>query len=152
MKLQIINTVIVLLLIVGCSKEDDTSTKEVLLIGTWKPIKEVDVCSTGSEFNSVYSVCEQMGRTIFSLDGTLKITQYQDLDNGGCEQYNITIGQWELIENDLILSIPGESIEPTFFELSSNTLRVGYYDYDPNDLCDGGNLPSHYYTEFERVN
>ena len=32
-------------------------------------------------------------------------------------------------------------------------MRIGYYDNDPrNPSCDGGNLTSHYYTEFIRVN
>ena len=74
-----------------------------------------------------------------------------DLENGNCEQYYNSTGTWTLTGDNLSVTLDGETINPTFFELTNNTLRVGYYDNDENDPCDGGNLPSHYYTEYTRV-
>ncbi|MBL87252.1 MAG: hypothetical protein CMO82_13080 [Winogradskyella sp.] len=139
-----------LLIISSCSSDDDSNSDTGSIIGTWKPIKEVDVCSTGFEDVYDFDSCEQTGRIIFSEDGTLNITEY-DLENGNCEQYYNSTGTWTLTGDNLSVTLDGETINPTFFELTNNTLRVGYYDNDENDPCDGGNLPSHYYTEYTRV-
>tara|TARA_R110001606_G_scaffold397909_2_gene575660 strand:- start:44 stop:505 length:462 start_codon:yes stop_codon:yes gene_type:complete len=139
-----------LMIFSSCSNDDDSNSDSNSIVGTWKAIKEVDVCSTGNEDVYDFDSCEQTGRTIFSENGTLSITEY-DLENGNCEQYYSAIGTWSLSGNNLTVTTEGETNNPTFFELSNNVLRIGYYDADPNDPCDGGNLPSHYYTEFVRV-
>ena len=135
------------LILSSCSNNDDSNSTSI--VGIWKPIAEVDVCSTGSEQVYDYSSCEQNGRTTFSSNGTLNITEFDD-NTGDCiEDYNEN-GAWTLNGDNLSVIIEGETINPTFFELTDNTLRVGYYDNE-DILCDGGNLPSHYYTEFTRV-
>ena len=137
-----------LLILSSCSNNDDSNSNSI--IGVWKPVKEVDVCSTGSEQSSDYSACHQQSRYTFNADGSLTIVDYQ-LENGDCIITYNENGVWQLNNDNLTLTIGGETNNPTFFELTNNTLRVGYYDSDPNDPCDGGNLPSHYYTEFNRV-
>ena len=134
----------------SCSSNDDSNSSSNSIVGIWKPVKEVEVCSTGSEQVYDYSSCEQNGRTTFSENGTFNITEF-DLNNGNCEEYYNSSGTWELNGDNLTVVLDGETIIPTFFELTNNRLRIGYYDADPNDPCDGGNLPSHYYTEFSRV-
>lgn len=139
-----------ILFLTSCSKDKDSDNDS--LVGTWKPIREVDVCSTGSEDIYEYSVCQQKSRYVFKNDGTLTINEYDDENSSGncIEDYSL-IGTWILNENKLTLTIAGETDTPTFFKLTSNNLKVGYYDSDANDPCDGGNLPSHYYTELVRV-
>jgi hypothetical protein len=139
-----------LMIFSSCSSDDDSNSNSNSIVGTWKGIKEVDVCSTGSEDIYDFDSCEQTGRLTFSENGTLNITEY-DLINGNCELDYTRIGTWVIDNGNLSVTIAGDTDEVTFFEVSSNTLKLGQYDSDPNDPCDGGNLPSHYYTEFVRV-
>jgi len=139
-----------LMIFSSCSSDDDSNSNSNSIIGTWKGIKEVDVCSTGNEQTYNFDACEQTGRLTFSENGTLNITEY-DLVNGNCEQDYTLIGTWVIDNGNLSVTIAGDTDEVTFFEVSSNTLKLGQYDSDPNDPCDGGNLPSHYYTEYTRV-
>ena len=134
----------------SCSSDDDSNSNLNPIVGTWKGIKEVDVCSTGSEDIFDFDSCEQTGRLAFSKNGTLNFTRYE-LINGNCELSVTNSGTWVIDNGNLIIGISGDTNEVTFFELSSNTLKLGRYSSDPNDPCDGGNLPSHNYTEFVRV-
>ncbi|PQJ17042.1 hypothetical protein BST93_10240 [Nonlabens tegetincola] len=132
------------------SSDDNSNINSGSIIGTWKPIKEVNVCSTGSEIVYDFDSCIQTGRLIFFNNGTVSDTGYK-LQNGNCEQYYHETGTWSLNGNNLTAKIEGDTNNPTFFELTNNTLRIGYYDADPNELCDGENLRSYYYDEFVRV-
>ena len=134
----------------SCSSDDDSNSNLNPIVGTWKGIKEVDVCSTGSEDISNFDSCRQTGRLTFSENGTLNFTQYE-LINGNCELAVTDTGTWIIDNSNLTIGIAGNTNEVTFFEFSSNTLKLGRYFSDPNDPCDGGNLPSHNYTEFVRV-
>ena len=134
----------------SCSSDDDSNSNLNPIVGTWKGIKEVDVCSTGSEDISNFDSCQQTGRLTFSENGTLNFTQYE-LINGNCELAVTDTGTWVIDNSNLTIGIAGNTIEITFFELSSNTLKIGRYFSDPDDPCDGGNLLSHNYTEFVRV-
>ncbi|AOW20729.1 lipocalin-like domain-containing protein [Urechidicola croceus] len=139
-----------LMIFSSCSSDDDSNSDSTSIVGIWKPIKEVDVCSTGSEETYDFSICEQKSRVTFSSNETLNITDFDD-NTGDClEDYNEN-GTWSLTGDNLSVTLNGETNNPTFFELTNNTLRIGYYDNDENDPCDGGNLPSHYYTEYTRV-
>jgi len=161
-KLNLIFGILITLLVFStCSKDDNDKELEPsvnLLIGTWKPLKEVDVCSTGSESISEYSLCEQKSRLIFTShsnpdlesDGTYKyIIFYDDTECSSDDEEN---GTWSLDGEYLTITEGGYSSTPTYFKLTSNTLKMGWYDDDPNDSCDGGQLPSHYYAEYVRVN
>lgn len=140
-----------LLVFTSCSSDDDASASEELLIGTWKPVKEVDVCSTGNEEIYILDDCEQTGRITFASSGTLSILEYL-LINDICEEDFNAMGTWVLNGDNLTVTIEGDTITPTFLEVYDNFLRIGYHDVDPNNPCDGDNLPSHYYTEYVRVN
>ena len=152
-KLNIIfGLIITTLIFTACSNDDSpadgTSSK---IVGIWKSIKEVNVCSTGSETVYNYSTCEQTGRITFTSDGNINMTEFDD-GNGTCVQIYNSNGTWSLNGDNLTVNIDGETINPTFFELTTNILRIGYHDADPNEPCDGGQLPSHYYIELIRVN
>lgn len=149
-----------LMIFSSCSNDDDNDINQNtnLIIGTWKPIKEVDVCSTGSEEIFDFDNCTQQSRYVFTshdnpgleTDGTIMITE-RNLENGECATIYTGLGTWSLNGDNFVITTDGETNNPTFFELTSNRLRIGYYDDEPNNTCDGGNLPSHYYTELVRV-
>lgn len=141
---------IVIMTLANCSSNNDSNSAENALVGTWKPIKEVDVCSTGSQVSSQYSTCQQQSRYTFNENGTFSIIDYQ-MENIDCIIAYQATGTWLLSNGNLTIIAAGVTETPTFFELTNNMLQIGYYDADPNDPCDGGNLPSHYYTEFSRV-
>jgi len=163
-KLNLIFGILITLLVFStCSKDDNDKELEPsvnLLIGTWKPLKEVYVCSTGSESISEYSLCEQKSRLTFTLhsnpdletDGVFKSLSYYDNDDSDCYSHSEDVGTWSLDGDSLSVTSEGETNTPTYFKLTANTLKIGWYDDDPYDTCDGGQLHSHYYTEFVRVN
>lgn len=139
-----------LLCLTSCSDKEDSNSETPSIIGVWKPIKEVSVCSTGSEQVYEYSICEQTGRTIFNKNGTFSVSAY-DITEGNCELYYSDVtGTWEQNGDVLTLTTNVQTKSPTLFELTNNKLLIGY-DSNPNTTCDGENLPSHYYTEFIRV-
>ncbi len=121
------------------------------IIGVWKPMKSAVVCSTGSEDINELDPCEKRGKIIFSNDSTMSISvtkAYTDM----CRTIYQATGTWVLNDNKLSLTIEGETEIPAFFELVNDTLRIGGNDFDDNDRCDGDNLPSYHYTEYERAN
>tara|TARA_B110000483_G_C17842035_1_gene406971 strand:+ start:77 stop:541 length:465 start_codon:yes stop_codon:yes gene_type:complete len=135
----------------SCSSDDDsTPTPETIsIVGVWKPIKQVNVCSTGNEEIVDFTACLQMSRLTFDSNGTLNNMEYSD-DTGSCLE-NFGNGTWTLTEDNLSLNINGDISNPTFFELTNNTLQIGFFDSDPSNPCDGGNLRSLFYTEYTRV-
>jgi hypothetical protein len=139
-----------LLIFSSCSNNDDSNSNSTSIVGTWKPIKEVDVCSTGSEEAYDFDSCEQTSRLIFNDNGSFSENSYY-LSGNDCVLDYEDNGTWTIANGNLSVNYGSSNEQVTFFELSGNTLRLGQYDNDPNDPCDGGNLPSHYYTEFIRV-
>ena len=152
-KLNLLLVILIgLLIFSSCSNDDDSNSSSNSIIGTWKTVKEVEVCSTGNVETYVLHSCAQNGRTTYFENGTLSITGYH-LNNGNCEQYLNMIGTWSLNNNNLTETTEFDTFNPTFFELSNDILRIGYYVYDtdPDLTCDGENLLSHYYLEYVRV-
>ena len=93
----LIGILITLLVFSTCSKDDNDKELEPsvnLLIGTWKPLKEVDVCSTGSESISEYSLCEQKSRLIFTSHSN------PDLESDGTYKYIIFYDDTECSSED----------------------------------------------------
>jgi len=147
-----------LLIFSSCSNNDDSEpdlapepiaiTSEI--IGVWKPIKSVVLCSMGSEDIRELDPCEKRGEIIFSDNSTMSISvteAYTDM----CRTIYQATGTWVLDEDVLSLTIEGETEIPAFFELTNDILRIGGNDFEDDDRCDGDNLPSYYYTEYERV-
>ena len=129
--------------------DEESNPESISIVGIWKPVKEIDVCSTGNEETSIFSTCLQMTRLTFNLNGTLNNQEYSE-NTGDCVE-NFGEGNWSLTGGNLSITISGETNNPTFFELTNNSLKIGYYDSDPDNPCDGGSLPSHYYTEYLKM-
>ncbi|HUH47943.1 MAG TPA: lipocalin family protein [Arenibacter sp.] len=131
----------------SCSKDDDSNSNSI--VGIWKPIKEIDVCSNGSEEKIDYDSCEQTGRFVFEKSGSFsKIDNYLN-NNGDCELDESYNGTWTLSDGDLSLNFGGLSLPAAYFELSGNTLRIG--QYDDSWSCQDGSSVSYYYTEYIKV-
>ena len=132
----------------SCSNDDDNSETNPI-IGTWKPIKKVEICSTGSIETYDYSECEKTGRTKFFSNGTINITEY-NLDNGNCEQFDNSNGTWSENNGILTLTFDGFSYTPDFYELNNDNLKIGLLPSYSPIYCESGQL-SNYYIEFIKV-
>lgn len=149
-----------MLALAGCSKSDDSISdgNEHLILGTWKPIKEVDVCARCGERTYLYDNFEQQSRCIFTLStdsdgsviGLLEVIENDLLQGKTQASYN-SIGTWTLVDEELTITLEGSIVKPTFFELSDESMRIGYFDSKLNTPCDDDNMPSHYYTEFVKL-
>lgn len=143
-----------LIFISSCTSEDKELTTSELLVGTWKQTKVVYVCSTGSENVVEYNDCINNSTITFTSEGKLNRTDF----NYECVQSNARSGSWEITDGRLIVTtIEGEG-EISLFEITNNTLRLGgYFENNQNIIglnqytCDGGNLYSHHYIEYIRI-
>lgn len=86
-------------LIVSCSKDDNNNntTADDLLIGAWKPIKDVD-SSSGSNDVYTYNTCEQKSRITFEASGNIiALDFYEDENTGDCIDHSsdFVSGSWE---------------------------------------------------------
>lgn len=87
------------LFIVSCAKDSDDNNDlsgDDLLIGVWKPVKDVETYN-GVEEVYIYNTCEQKSRFTFEANGKLKILDfYEDEDNGNCIDYSsfFISGSW----------------------------------------------------------
>ncbi|OBX25139.1 lipocalin-like protein [Gelidibacter algens] len=142
-------SLISLFLLISCSPKDNSVSETNSIIGAWKPIKEIHVCSTGTQHVYEYSICEQTGRITLSANGTLSTTAH-DQTEGNCVQYDSAMGTWKLNGNNLTIIINEHTNNPSLSKLVNNKLRIGY-DADPESTCNGEGSPSHYYTEFMKV-
>ncbi|WP_055437735.1 lipocalin family protein [Lacinutrix algicola] len=126
----------------------DCNSQEETIVGIWKPIKVVNVCSSG--FEEVYDVstCGQLSRLTFLSNGVYSTSEYSD-DTGNCIEYLNANGTWGLNGTNLTVVIDGETNTPILFELTNNTLKFGYFE--DNDLCQNGEQLSYEYTECIRV-
>ena len=162
-----INFLLVILtstIILSCSDDDSKNiTKSDILVGVWKPVKEVEVFTNNSIEESQFSICHQMSRFTFFDDGSLTILEFvNDEITKECEEKKepvLTFGSWEKnLNNEYRLittytytnnqeSYTDDDIPDVFEFLSNNVLQIGYND---DEVINGKQL-KHYYTEFIRV-
>ncbi|MCF6279284.1 MAG: lipocalin family protein [Flavobacteriaceae bacterium] len=148
-KLNLVCIILIgLMIFSSCSSHDD-SNSDSIIIGVWKSIKRVHVCATGNEVIEDFPTCVQESRLTFKSNGTFNDINYVSDDTGTCMLFTEN-GTWTLIGNNPSFTTDGATRNPTFFELTSTTLRIGYYTNYPIDFCSGGAY-SHFYTEFIRV-
>ena len=137
-----------LIIFSSCSQDDDTNTDSMSIIGTWKLLKQVFVCSTGSEETYVFTTCLQ-GELTFNSDGTVNDIYYCD-DTGSPGEY-VFEGTWSLSGENLTQILNGITFNTTFLEVTEDVLRIGYYYNEGDFPCDGNNFQSHRYQEYTRV-
>lgn len=134
-----------LLLLTSCSKDDDNTSTEPsnLLIGIWKPTKEIDRCPNQSDDIYNLTECEQMSRLNFNENGTFNSVSYNE-NNNDCVISIQSNSNWVLRNGDLYVTDEGTEEIVEFFEVTNNTLRLGEFD---NEFCEGGI----FYTEYQKV-
>ena len=150
-KLQKISILILVsFFIFSCKSDDDNnsnpndSNPNDSIIGVWKPLREIDECPNGETDTFEYNECEQSGRLTFNSNGS-----YAEFGMNGnindCQIDYEDTGSWSIDNENLTITLSGESFPVTFFEINNNTLKLGQYD---DDECAGG----WYYLELVRVN
>ena len=104
--LYIMKKLIIALLFVTfytCSSSDDDTSQD-LFIGIWKITKDVDVEFNGTENIYNYTPCEQQSRYTFSADGEVTYIEYDDNQNGDCEErvnsFEHISGSWEKLSEN----------------------------------------------------
>ncbi|MDO9038732.1 MAG: hypothetical protein Q7U59_10345, partial [Lutibacter sp.] len=104
-KLNLFIYALLTLFIVSCSKDSDDNNDlsgDDLLIGVWKPVKDVWTYDGVSE-EYAYNTCEQKTRLTFEGNGNIKILSfYDDEDNGNCieDNFGFVSGSWTKISED----------------------------------------------------
>ena len=96
---QILSKLILLgsILLIGCSSNDNelpaTDSNQDQFVGAWKPIKFVSICAAETNYEEIYSACEQNGVLTVKSDGTYSQSSYYD--NGSvCEEDIVVTGTW----------------------------------------------------------
>ncbi|MDP2067460.1 MAG: hypothetical protein Q8K04_00715 [Lutibacter sp.] len=101
-KLNLFIYALLTLFIVSCSKDSDENNNAAgddLLIGVWKPVKDVETYN-GVEEVYIYNTCEQKSRLTFEGNGNIKILSfYDDEGNGNCieDNFGFVSGSWAKI-------------------------------------------------------
>ncbi|MDA9125987.1 lipocalin family protein [Flavobacteriaceae bacterium] len=145
----LIGILIGIMILSSCSSDDDSNSNSVSIVGIWKPIKEVFVCSTGNEETSDFSTCLLMTRLTFNSNNTFNNQEYSE-DTVDCLE-NFSNGTWTLITNNLTFNLSEVTVIPTFFELTDNIIKIGYYNNDNLLTCDNGSELSYSYVEYVRI-
>ncbi|MFZ2284020.1 MAG: hypothetical protein WAV86_09105 [Lutibacter sp.] len=110
---------LITLFIVSCSKDSDENNDlagDDLLIGVWKPVKDVWTYN-GAEEVEISSTCEQKSRLTFEGNGNIKILSfYEDEDNGNCveDNFGFISGSWVKI------SAGNYKVTTTYFDEFTN--------------------------------
>lgn len=139
------------LLIVSCSKDDDNnnSTSDDLIIGVWKPVKDVD-SSSGSNDVYTYTTCEQKSKMTFDASGNIiALDFYEDESTGNCTQdSSFSSGTWEKISEG------NYKITSTYYDDSTkkNETYVDTYNISfPTANTMKIVIDNSYYIEYSRV-
>ena len=114
-KANLLMYMLLTLFIVSCSKDSDDNNDvagDDLIIGIWKPVKDVWTYNGVEEVN-IYSTCEQRSRLTFEGNGNIKILSfYDDEGNGNCieDNFGFVSGSWAKISEG------NYKITTTFFD------------------------------------
>ena len=143
-----------LMILSSCSNNDsnsETDADSISIVGNWKPIKRVTICSTGSQESENFDSCVQNGKLTYEANGNFNEDTYSLNNSSNCNLVIQENGTWKIENDKLNIEYSDDNAfgEVPFFELSENILRIG--EYTNSGSCDGGNLESHYYFEYERI-
>jgi hypothetical protein len=143
-----------LMILSSCSNNDsnsETNVDSISIVGIWKPIKRVTICSTGNQESENFDSCVQNGKLIYEANGNFNEDTYSLNNSNACNLVTQENGTWRIENDKLNIKYSDDNAfeEVPFFELSENILRIG--EYTNSGSCDDGNLESHYYFEYERI-
>ncbi len=161
---------IIIVLFISCSKNDDNSNIETgtgttidQIIGEWQPLKQVDFYDNGNIDSYDYTNCQRQSRSIFESDGNFDFFNYNPDSNGNCV---ITIvnpvfqsGTWEKVaegkykitsiyfDNDTQQTETQTYITDEISFLNGNIMR---WRVDVGEVNNGVTF-LYYYTEFIKI-
>ncbi len=152
MKTQHLSLLLLILLsFFSCKKENDNNpTNNELITGVWKPIKQVTICSSGTEDSFNYNTCMQTSRTTFQSNGNYNEVFNTDIF-GNCETEYIDNGSWSIDDSSLTLILNGQSLDFTIIELNANSLILGMLNDDQSLHCNDGSVISSHNRAYVRV-
>ncbi len=127
-KLNLLFGIIIGIIILSCSSENDNNTNQNTIIGEWQQIKTIEVYFDGTEISEDLTQCEQQGRLTLNSNGILTSLRYYEDDENNCFEDNTFVsGTWENdqstynfnfvyfdSENDTNIEITQTPIEVTF--------------------------------------
>ena len=160
---------LLILILASCSKKDDTGSDDDmileidLIIGNWKPIKQVDFFEDSTSETYNYSTCQQQSRYIFESNGIYDFFNYNTDINGNCviTQVNpkFVEGVWEKLSEGVY------KFTSTYFNSDTQQTEIQIYTSDEisfidqnrmqwrvntNDIVNGV-VREYYYTEFIKI-
>ena len=141
----------------SCTSDENNSQNSI--VGKWKQTKNVEVCSTGNETIKNITGCNVNSTFNFKSNGEFKLKAYYDYyyengvekENLNCEIFLESNGNWNLTEGKLNLILNNETTVSNFLEISTDKLKIGSYDTNSNNSCDGNGNVSYFYIEYERI-
>jgi hypothetical protein len=131
-KLALVALSAILILSIGCSKDDTQPTSAELLSKSWIQTDLLATLNgvTESVFDDEYELCEQDNAYNFKSDGTFTVTENTtkcdplDLDQ-------VAAGTWTLLENGKKITIDPIDEDPQTFdieELTNTSMKVSVTD------------------------
>lgn len=138
-----------LILLISFSKEAASIEEKVSIIGNWKAIKEVSVCTTGSKLVNVFNLFEHGSRITFFEDETFNSRTFKTI-NGDCEE-DTANRQWSLGEDRVTATMGEDRLILELFALTNTSFQIGYYIQDPENTCEEGNKSARFYKERIRI-
>lgn len=154
MKTYLLLPFLIFSLLLSCSTDEENNppSLENLIIGNWKPMREVQVCQNGDEESLTLDSCSQTDILMFLQDGSFSQVTHS-LINGECVVEIESSAMWNIENGNLFQNSDGVFEEVEFFELTETTLRLGEFEDDPfDDPCSPEVGTSHIYVEFSKVN
>jgi len=146
---QVILIIVSLFIFISCSNDDESSNtteENISIVGVWNYIQRVNTCSNGDKEVFVFSDCFQMSTLTFSNNGNYENSEYQN-ESGECEPTDFDSGEWELVDDILILRSSDNNSRSLIELLTIDTLIIGSEDEDMT--CDDGNIIT--LTSFEFI-
>ncbi len=98
-RLGYIFCLLVMMGVASCSNDDADNLTQDVIIGTWKPVKEVGFASDGTPETFENTACEQTSRYTLASDGSFTYSEFHDETGGGCvpDESYIIDGIWSSI-------------------------------------------------------
>ena len=81
-KNNLIFIIVFAIILLNCSSENENTNSDNTILGFWKPLKQINECSDGTQEIFNRKICEQNGRTNFLSNGNFNTTQFEEDNNG----------------------------------------------------------------------
>lgn len=137
MKSKFLTLLGIVTLFTSCSS-DDSSNEQNSIIGTWKPVQEIFINSSGNQSVTDYNACQQTGRINILSDSNFTQMGYYEI-GGNCELEYGSSGNWQVLNGNILRIVINGQIDNGFIddyliiESTSTTLKIDA-DLDSNSI------------------